>query len=390
MSSLRLPVLMLVVGLGLGVPIAGYYLLWSPLVELHQRQETMGNELAKALKEKGDHEKIRKDILMAHPRLEDWRKLSWPEAKSKPADRHLNDMQAEYRRQLERIMSASELSKPLVELAMSSAKTGGATPRQGARKALWQSTSYRLIGQGSLQKIAQVLEGVYQLPTLHRIANLTIKRSDAEKKNLTKDSLEMILTVEAIEVTGSEKRDDLLPSVKEPKYSILNSKREHSLVLAQSNPFILPTPPAPVRPPTPPTPVVVREEKPKEDREEYLTGVKLTGVSSYERGSRSGWVAQFYDQNNNADKKVYSLGFRKTLEISDIYGNEVLSAEVVLMGERYLVMLVDGAYYKIIIGEDIYPSGGRVLTAEEYLAIGLKTPPKPQPKKTVVDPESDS
>ena len=63
MNSMRLPVLMAVVAAGLGIPIMGYYMLWSPLSDLQQREEAIAISLQKELKENSDHLKIRKQIL---------------------------------------------------------------------------------------------------------------------------------------------------------------------------------------------------------------------------------------------------------------------------------------------------------------------------------------
>lgn len=383
MNSMRLPVLMAVVAAGLGIPIMGYYMLWSPLSDLQQREEAIAISLQKELKENSDHLKIRKQILNSHPRLEDWKVLSWPEPKSKPADRHGNDLQAEFRNTLEDIAEDAGLENWTVDLSKISSGQTATGGRVGGKKALWQSSTYRVAGKGSLAEISKALEGVYKIPTLHRVASLTIKRDDNDKKYLTKDSLDLSLSVEALSVVGAEKRDALLPVLKAPKYPLLNPKRDHDKMLAGANPFVLPAPPTPVKPPTTTTPQVAREEKPVEDKEEYLTGVRFTSLSSYERGSKTGWLAQFYDQNNNGDKKIYSLGLRRGIEITDMYGNPVLNGEMAWINERLLVLLIDGAYYRFKVGDDLYPDESRALSPEEYKGYGLKPPPKPEPKKTV-------
>jgi len=388
MSSTRLPLLLAIVVAGLVVPVAIYYLLWSPLSDLQQREEALAVSLQKEMKENSDHLKSRKEILKAHPRLEDWKLLSWPEPKTKPADRHTNDLQAEFRNQLEDIAEGAGLEDWGVDLTKSSGAQAGAGSRAGGKKALWQSTTYRVSGKGSLSEIAAAIKDVYKIPTLQRVGTLTIKRDDNDKKNLTKDNLEVTFTVDALSVVGAEKRDSLLPKLKDPKYSFTNPNREADKVLASANPFVLPAPPTPVRPPTPPTPpAIAKEEKPKEDFEEYLTGVKFTSLSSYERGSKSGWMVHFYDQNNNGDKKIYSLGLRRGIEITDMYGNEVLNGEMVWVNERMAVFLIDGAYYRFKVGDDLYPDESRVLTAEEYKAIGLPSPPKPKPKEKPAEDE---
>lgn len=388
MNSSRMPLLLAIVAGGLGLPVALYYLIWSPLTDLQQREEALGVILSKELKENGDHLKIRKEILKAHPRLEDWKVLSWPEPKTKPADRHINDLQAEYRILLEDIVEDSGLDEWNVDLTKPIAANATAL-KKGGKKDQWQAATYRISGNGSLEQIAKVLEGVYKMPTLHRVANLTIKRDDNDKKNLTKDKLELALNVEALSMVGAEKRDDLLATLKAPKYPLINKSRKHASLLAKANPFLLPAPPAPLKTETPTAPPVVKEEKPKEDREEYLTSVRFTSVSSYERGSKTGWLAHFHDQNNNGDKKIYSLGLRRDLGFTDMYGNDVLTGELVFANERSVVLLIDGAYFRFYVGDDLYPDESRMLLPEEYKALGLPPPPKPQPKKPVVE-EDDS
>lgn len=388
MSSTRLPLLLAIVMAGVGLPVAIYYLLWSPLSDLQQREDSLAVSLQKEMKENADHLKSRKEILKAHPRLEDWKQLSWPEPKTKPADRHNNDLQAEFRNVLEDIAEGAGLEDWGVDLSKTSTGQGGGSNRSGGKKALWQSTTYRVSGNGSLAEIAGAIKEVYKIPTLQRVGTLTIKRDDNDKKNLTKDKLDVTFTVDALSVAGAEKRDALLPKLKAPKYSLTNPNREAEKVLASANPFVLPAPPAPVRPPTPPTPpTVAKEEKPKEDAEEYLTGVKFTSLSSYERGSKTGWMAHFYDQNNNGDKKIYSLGLRRGIEITDMYGNEVLNGEMVWVNERMAVFLIDGAYYRFKVGDDLFPDESRTLSEQEYKALGLANPPKPKPKEKPVEEE---
>jgi hypothetical protein len=382
MNSMRMPVLFAAIMGGLGIPVAIYYLLWSPLTDLQQREEAMSVSLQKEMKENAEHLKFRKQILKSHPRLEDWKLLSWPEPKSKPADRHTNDLQAEFRNTLEDIVDAAGLEDWGVDLSKSSTAQTSGSGRTGGKKALWQSATYRVTGKGSLAEIAGAIKEIYQIPTLHRVASLTIKRDDNDKKNLSKDNLDLSLTVDALSVAGAEKRDALLPQLKSPKYPLISPNRQPEKVLASANPFVLPAPPAPVKLPAPPTPpAVAKEEKPKEDKEEYLAGVRFTSLSSYERGSKIGWLAHFYDQNNNGDKKIYSLGLRRGIEIADMYGNEVLTGELVWANERMVVLLIDGDYYRFKVGEDMYPDSDRMLSPEEYKQLGLKPPSKPEPKK---------
>ena len=64
-----------------------------------------------------------------------------------------------------------------------------------------------------------------------------------------------------------------------------------------------------------------------------------------------------------------------------MYGNEVLTGELVWANERMVVLLIDGDYYRFKVGEDMYPDSDRMLSPEEYKQLGLKPPSKPEPKK---------
>jgi hypothetical protein len=185
----------------------------------------------------------------------------------------------------------------------------------------------------------------------------------------------MSLTLEAIAVVGADKRETLEPELKKMPV-LLHPDRQHVAILAANNPFVIPAPVAPAVRVTPPTVVEAPPSKPSEDREDYLTSVKLTALSSYERGTRTGWVAYFYDQNTNGEQKVYSLGLGRSVEYQDQYGNDMLKSKIVLMNARETVLLSEDGYYKVSVGQNLYPSPGRILNVEQYKELGLPDPPK--------------
>jgi len=361
------------------VPAMAYWFFLEPLWGLDSAEAGLVLELEKASKEGKDHEDARNKIFADHPRLEYWKEMSWPVAKDKLAERHTNDLQAEFRRKLEGAVAKAGLKKASVELTRSTINQGGVAAKQGPNKALWQSTTFRVTGQGSLKDVGTVLEGVHSIPVLHRMSGLDIKKPESDRKTPAKDNVELSMTVEAISVTGAEKRETLEPTLKK-RPVLLNPERKHLEILASNNPFVIPAPPAPPVRPTPPP--VAREEppKPSEDREEYLTSVKLTGLSSYERGTRKGWVAFFYDQNTNGEQKIYSLGLNRNIEYQDQYGNDILKAKIALMSVREVVLLSEDGYFTVGVGQDLFPAPGRIMGPEQYKELGLDDPPKPEKK----------
>lgn len=359
-----------------GVPGFAYWFFLEPLWGLDSAEAALVVEMEKASKEAKEHEDTRKRIFADHPRLEHWKEMSWPVAKDKLAERHTNDLQAEFRRKLEGVVARAGLKKATIELQKSSGGPGGATAKQGANKALWQhAATFRVTGQGALKDVGSVLEGVHSIPVLHRVATLDIKKPEADKRSPEKDHVELIMTVESVSVAGAEKREKLEPTLKKMPV-LLHPERKHTEILASNNPFVIPVPPSLPRPPV----VEVVPTLPTEDREDYLASVKLTGLSSYERGTRKGWVAYFYDQNTNGEQKIYSLGLNRSIEYLDQYGNDVLKAKVVLMGVRQVVLLSDDGYYAVEVGQDLYPALARIIPPEQYTELGLEAPPKREKK----------
>jgi len=375
-SNNRLTSLVIVALVTVGVPGLGYWFYLEPLWSLDSAMDGLNLELDKAAKESKDRDSVRKRIFADHPRLEYWKEMSWPAAKDKLQERHANDLQSEYRQRLEAVMSKSGLKKPLVELTRSTlVQPTSAGAKQGPNKAMWQTTAFRVTGQGALKDVATVLEGIQRIPILHRVASLDIKKPEADRKNPTKDSVDMSLTLEAIAVVGADKRETLEPELKKMPV-LLNPDRQHVSILTTNNPFVIPAPAVPAVRPTPPTVVETPPSKPSEDREDYLTSVKLTALSSYERGTRTGWVAYFYDQNTNGEQKIYSLGLGRNVEYQDQYGNEMLKSKIVLMNAREAVLLSEDGYYKVSVGQNLYPAPGRILNVEQYKELGLSDPPK--------------
>ncbi|MFM7538212.1 MAG: hypothetical protein ACKO9Z_00970 [Planctomycetota bacterium] len=369
-----------------GVPGLAYWFFLEPLWSLESTESTLAAEMEKANRESEEHDELRKRLFADHPRLEFWKEMSWPVAKDKLAERHTNDLQAEFRKKLETALNKGGLKKAAVELTRSSINQVNPAAKQGPNKALWQSTTFRVSGQGSLKDVGTVLEGVHSIPVLHRLASLDIKKPESERKNPSKDFVELSLTVEAISVVGAEKRENLEPTLKKMPV-LLNPSRKHSEILANANPFVIVAPPPPVRPPTPPPTVERTPPKPSEDREDYLTSVKLTGISSYERGTRTGWVAYFYDQNTNSEQKVYSLGLNRTVGYQDQYGNDMLKAKVVSMNVREVILLSEDGYFPVVVGQDLFPAERRVLNQEQYKELGLEDPAKPEKKPATKEPD---
>lgn len=375
MNNNRLASLILIAAVTVGIPGLGYWFYLEPLWSIDSAMDGLNLELEKAAKESKDRDSVRKTILADHPRLEYWKQMSWPAAKDKLQERHANDLQSEYRQRLETIMAKSGLKKALVELTRSTLVQPPTASKQGPNKALWQTTAFRVTGQGALKDVASALEGIQRIPILHRVATLDIKKPEADRKNPAKDLVDMSLTLEAIAVVGADKRETLEPELKKMPV-LLNPDRQHASILASNNPFVIPVPVPPAVRPTPPAVVETPPSRPSEDREDYLTSVKLTALSSYERGARTGWVAYFYDQNTNGEQKVYSLGLGRSIEYQDQYGNDMLKSKVVLMNSREAVLLCEDGYYKVSVGQHLYPAPGRILNVEQYKELGLPDPPK--------------
>ena len=146
--------------------------------------------------------------------------------------------------------------------------------------------SFTVQGQAGLDGVVRMVQDFYRTPLLHEVRSLTLSKGAAAKNDPSgKGNLDVNLTVEALLVTGADKRDDLLPSSTTPAPQVLATpSRQYTDMLAK-NIFT----------------GVAAVSRLSEDRSQVLNFVKLTAL--WNSGRR--WEATYYDQGKGGEEKLY-------------------------------------------------------------------------------------
>jgi len=377
----------MVFGVGGGGFYYGFYSPWSDMCAQIDTLETEVGRLEDEVENEGG--KITK-VLENHPRLKDWKKLSLPVAQKPDADAqnaHLASLRLDYSTLLRDLLNASGFKPGNTIVTIGRSFTNQAIPKletKEGRKDAYKPVAFEISTQGKLEDLGNFLEMLHRVPLLHHVPTLKIENL---KKSQSKSDLKMVLTVEGLMVPGAEKNNRLVPeklaadakSSGTPQKVLAAQKREYA-ILASANPFFQPDPPpAPPEPPAPP-PAVVRG--PEEDREEVLSGVKLTTIS----GDGRRWEAYVYDQNRGGrETKLRTSAAWSDFSIKDKYDNLVMKAKLLHIDPSYIVFQTDGELYLMRCGETFFPVVNTPLDLDALKQLGLEklVPPKPEapPKK---------
>jgi len=177
-------------------------------------------------------------------------------------------------------------------------------------------------------------------------------------------------------VGGAEDRAGLQPDALAVPPKVLAPNGRDYLAMNTWNMFTgyHPTPPPVVRE-TPPPRVVT------EDKAEVLRFVKLTTLSFDPERKR--WEAWLYDQGKGGKEKKVNTSALSELTIEDKDGNPMIEAKVVKIDEEFLVFLSEGKYYRLRLGDFLYPAIRTPLSNSALKEMGI-TPDesaKEKPKK---------
>lgn len=141
------------------------------------------------------------DLTKSMPRLDQAKKLSLP------AD--IVFSKREYSLLLEKLFRESEFSAaapPTIILKQTELRA--ATP--AAKRPPYTKLTYEVRANGELQSLVEFFEKFYRTPLLHHIRSLTITRPMTSTKSQEKDSLDILMTIEALILDGAEKRKTLI------------------------------------------------------------------------------------------------------------------------------------------------------------------------------------
>jgi WD40 repeat protein/tRNA A-37 threonylcarbamoyl transferase component Bud32 len=118
-----------------------------------------------------------------------------------------------------------------------------------------------------------------------------------------------------------------------------------------------------------------KEPSPREKSADVLRFVRLTAICY--NGRR--WDAYIYDLKRDVEQKVNTRTLTE-LTIKDKYGNDMLDAEVVRLGEEEMIFKAGGKYYRIRCGELFQGALEAPLTARQLKALNI-TPEEPKEEK---------
>jgi hypothetical protein len=109
------------------------------------------------------------------------------------------------------------------------------------------------------------------------------------------------------------------------------------------------------------------DEKLSEEKKEVLRFVRLTTLSH--NGRR--WEAYLYDLGKGGEERRINAITLDKFSIFDQYDNPMLSAKVIKIDERNLVIQVDGKFYRLQVGDFFYPALDTPLTPAQMRELDV-------------------
>lgn len=271
------------------------------------------------------------------PRLEKWKQLSLPPATDghpEAVTQHLKELQVPYERHLSELLQRNGFSPGSIAVNSRPVEV----PRVGTSAAkgpppVFRTLTFTVQGQAALDGIEKMLEEFHREPLLQQVKQINIKKS--QDRSAPPGRLELTMTVEALMVTGAEKREDLMPASSARPQVLAEPARTYA-DLATHNIF------------TGTVPSASRSE----DSRDVLGFVKLTTVSNF-NGRR--WEAWLRDQwkPEGETKLRTSTGFNE-FSFSDRYENVLVRAVVVRIDETGVLFRANNRFYHIGLGESLY------------------------------------
>lgn len=155
-----------------------------------------------------------------------------------------------------------------------------ATP--AAKRPPYTKLTYDVRGSGNLQSLVEFLDRFYRTPLLHRIRSLTLTRPQTVTRGQDKESLDILITIEALILDGAENRKTLIAAdlKKEDFPNRLAHSTSQYAMIAGNNVFF-----GPYVPPSLPS-----EERVKKDSK-FLSFVQFNVATIDDNGVK----AQLYD-----------------------------------------------------------------------------------------------
>jgi hypothetical protein len=360
-----------------------YLFVYEPIMDARAQIDAEQDKVTKAHEAKAKEAEQIAAIFRVNPRLGQWQKISLPPrdpaAKKKVGvsleekkQRHLSQLQVEYERYLFNLMRRNGFRND--SIAVKAARGDRrAAPMLRPKEPVFDRLAFTVSGQGTADALARMLKAFHTTPLLHQIRTMTVSLTPPRVLGPTpprgaaavpSGSLDVNFTVEALLVNGAEDREALMPAKLAYPPPVLAQPARNYDVLAKRNMFtgVVSTSAGPGSTPTSPTVV-------SEDRREALRFVKLTMLWYNE--DRHRWEATMYDQARGGKEMSFNTRVLNDLKINGKGEDPVLDAKVVLIDEKQLVFKEGDKFYRVGLGEFLFPAVRKTLTNRQVRDLGL-------------------
>jgi hypothetical protein len=296
------------------------------------------------LQKQGQTKELRiAEIAAQRPQLERYRQLSLP------AD--INVAELEYGRFLNGLLNKADIKDIRVTPRRPDARN---TPALANKTPIYTKLLFAVEGRTSLDNLSKLLESFYRTALMHQIKTLSVTRPLTLTQGQRNDELNLQMTVEALVVTGAEKRATLMPqfdrrlAAADITSAVSFSPTGLGLALWAIGPFG-PLGPGNLADPARdysaiafkniffgPPPATVKQTEPET---ELLRHVTLTSITIDVGRKRR--EAALYDRFTNRQTRLRVMGgFNQFALLQNNQGATLVQGEVMRIDERSLVFRV--------------------------------------------------
>ncbi len=303
-----------------------------------------GAALREEIRKKGEDLKAKQanidHALKLSPRLALWKQLSLPASKEprpEAVHEHLEALQVDYEKYLSDLLERSGFEPGSITVSPQPVEAPRA--RAAAAKGpppVFRTLSFTVQGQTALDGLVKMLEEFHRASLLQQVRSFNIQK--AQERSAGKGALDVKMTVEAILVSGAEKRDALMPETPTAKPHVLAEPARTYADLAAHNIFAgKASASTPAR---------------AEDARDVLGFVRLTTVSNV-NGRR--WEAWLFDQSKkDGEAKLRASAGFNDFSYYDRYDNLLVRGLVLRVDETGVLFKANGRFHHVSVGETLY------------------------------------
>lgn len=299
------------------------------------------------------------EMLADHARLEQWRQLSLP------TDTDL--ARREYEKYLSDVLRQSGFASGAFQITPKAADTRSSPTIPAKKEPIYTRLTFTVSARGDLGSFTESLQRFYRTPLLHQVKNLSIQRPVTTEKPR---ELVINMTIEALIVTGAEKRPQLMPAADRrlAALDLMIALTGNSAGIGAVIAAVSPTGPAGPRvlaraplhyaaigdhnifhgppPPSPPPPL---PEKPPADDIDVAEFIYLTDITRSERGIE-GFL---YDRITNRQTRLRNSAAFDSFKVLDTRGETILRGFVVRFDERDLIFRVEDETWNKMVKDKV-------------------------------------